>query len=334
MKQKLFKYISTSFVISFALVTMFSCDAFRTVSRNEVVAQGSPYELIVVSNQPQWEGALGDTIRAIFTAEIPYLQQKEPLFDILRVTERGYDNLVLRHRNILHTIVNPGLAETSAAVQYNLNATPQIVVTVQGGTDSSVTNYLSQNRTKLVAVFEEAEQERAVKYAERFGVKSLEALIKSKFGFEMRIPEGYSLRNEGDDFLWISYEYPTASQGVLIYKYPVTNGLKALSVESLTAARNKYAAKIPGPVEGSYMTTVKEYTPDQKAYRIDERLWVELRGLWNVKNDFMGGPFVSYSTLDEDKNIVTVDMYVYSPKLGKRNFIRGLEHLIYGVKIE
>ncbi len=266
-------------------------------------------------------------------AEIPYLQQKEPLFDILRVTERGFSNLVVRHRNILHTIVNPGLAQTSASVQYNLNATPQIVVTVQGGTDSTVTNYLSTNRTKLLAVFEEAEQSRAVKYAERFGVKSLEALIKSKFDFSMRIPEGYSLRNEGDDFLWISYEYPTASQGILIYKYPVTSGLKALSVEALTKARNRYAAKIPGPVEGSYMTTVKEYTPDQTAYDIDGRMWVELRGLWNVANDFMGGPFVSYSTY-EDGYIITVDMYVYSPKLGKRNFIRGLEHLIYGVKIE
>ncbi|MFI3269981.1 MAG: DUF4837 family protein [Rikenellaceae bacterium] len=317
--------------LSLAIISV-SCDAFRIVSNNEVSSQGSPYELIVVSNQPQWEGALGDTLRTIFRADVPYLQQSEPIFDVLRVTELGYDNLVLRHRNILRTIVNPNATKTSASVQYNLHATPQIVITVQGGSDSTVTNYIGQNRDKLVEVLEAAERDRAVAYGKKFGVKSLEALISDKFGFEMSIPEGYSLRNELDDFVWISYEYPTASQGFFIYKYPAVGGTRALSVEQLTAARNRYAAKIPGPVDGSYMTTVEEYTPDTKSYSIDGRVWVELRGLWNVANDFMGGPFVSYSTLVGD-DVVTIDMYVYSPKLGKRNFIKGLEHLIYNVKI-
>lgn len=326
--------IKSTLIAITALIILVSCDALRTVNNNEVVAQGAPYELIVVCNQPQWEGAVGDTIREVFTASIPYLQQTEPLFDLLRVTHQGYTNLVVRHRNILSTIVNEGLAETSATVQYNANATPQIVVTVQGGTDSGVATYISENREMLLELFEEAERGRAVEYAKRFGVKSLEALIQSKFDISMRIPEGYTLRNEGDDFIWISYEYPTASQGVLIYKYKVKDGIRDLGVDRLTAARNRYAAKIPGPVAGSYMTTVKEYTPDQTAYEINDRLWVELRGLWNVENDFMGGPFVSYSTLtDDQKYIVTLDMYVYSPKLGKRNFIRGLEHLVYNCEL-
>jgi hypothetical protein len=30
-----------------------------------------------------------------------------------------------------------------------------------------------------------------------------------------------------------------------------------------------------------------------------DKYYAELRGLWKVENDFMGGPFVSLSTLDE-----------------------------------
>ena len=44
----------------------------------------------------------------------------------------------------------------------------------------------------------------------------------------------------------------------------------------------------------------------------------------------MGGPFVSYSTLDEATGrVLTIDGYVYSPKLDKRNFMREVEHLVY-----
>ena len=41
---------------------------------------------------------------------------------------------------------------------------------------------------------------------------------------------------------------------------------------------------------------------------------------------------VSYTTLDKATNqLITIDYYIYSPKDDKRNLLRSLEHLIYGV---
>lgn len=329
------RYLSNLIVATLVLLFVVSCDALNTVSKNTITSQGAPYELIVVSNQRQWDGAVGDTLRKVFAAEIPYLQQSEPMYNILRVTERGYDNLVTRHRNILITDIDPTMSESKATVQYDLNATPQIVVTVKSPSEESLLEYVSTNREKLLEVFDEAESDRAVKYAQKFSVKSIDALIKKKFGMEMKIPEGYTVRNDQPNFLWISYEYPTASQGVMIYKYPATKGAKSLSQADLTAARNKFAAMIPGAVDNSYMSTVEEFTPDYRAFRLNGRLWAELRGLWCVEGDFMGGPFVSYSTIDTTTGeVVTIDCYVYSPKLPKRNLIRGLEQLIHNVKFE
>lgn len=324
----------TTLVLSMACaVTAMSCDALHSVSSNKVNSQGAPYELIVVANQPEWEGELGDTLRSVLTAPIPYLQQTEPFFDVLRVTNQGYNDLVMRHRNILVNNINPEFKETSATVEYDKFASPQVVVTVKGATEQDITKYVSDHRAQIVEVLENAERDRAVDYAQKFNVKSLNELIEKKFGFEMKIPMGYTLRNEGDDFAWISYEYPTASQGILIYKYPAVNGAKSLALEDLVAARNKYAAKIPGPSEGSYMTTFMDYTPDYRTFRLDGRLWAELHGLWEVENDFMGGPFVSYSTVDtQTGEVVTIDCYVFSPKLPKRNFMRGVEQLIYNIK--
>ena len=55
-----------------------------------------------------------------------------------------------------------------------------------------------------------------------------------------------------------------------------------------------------------------------------------MRGFWDVANDYMGGPFVSYTTINDATNeVFTIDCYVHSPKYGKRNFLRPLEHLVY-----
>lgn len=63
------------------------------------------------------------------------------------------------------------------------------------------------------------------------------------------------------------------------------------------------------------MTTAEVYEPDLRTFRLEGRLWIELRGFWDVKNDFMGGPFVSYTTVDTTTDrVFTVDCYVYSPK--------------------
>jgi hypothetical protein len=58
---------------------------------------------------------------------------------------------------------------------------------------------------------------------------------------------------------------------------------------------------------------------------------VELRGLWKVEGDLMGGPFVCFAHIDEENNrIVVTDGYVYAPeKPEKRNLIWEVQSLLY-----
>ena len=51
-----------------------------------------------------------------------------------------------------------------------------------------------------------------------------------------------------------------------------------------------------------------------------------MRGLWEMENDMMGGPFVSYSQVDTAKNIVVVtEGFIYAPEKRKRDYIREME---------
>lgn len=327
-----------SFILALAAICAAAisvgCDAFKTMSKLKG-SQGKPYEMILVCDQPQWIGPVGDSLRAVFTAPVPYLNQDEPLFDVMRVLPRGFTGMIADHRNVLKVLVDPSVQKAEAAVEYDVTAQPQIVVTLQAPTDSAMIAYVDQNRESLVLAFEQAERDRAILANRTYDNPGIEKAIKEHFGVEMKVPKGYLLADNQSDFLWARFEYPTASQGFFVYAYPY-EGPESLTPEALIAARNKFAARIPGPSDGSYMITSDAFEPAYRVFRLEGRLWCELRGFWDVHGDFMGGPFVSYTTVDTQTNrVFTLDCYVYAPDLNrprKRNYLRGLEHLLYTVK--
>lgn len=336
------RYFTSFFVGIALLLSAVSCDSFRSLTGAKKTAQGSPYEVLVVCDGYEWESQLGTELKALLERPVEMLNQVEPMFNVVRITARDFKHLLPSYRNILKVLCSPEITETAILAQYNVVASPQIVLTFQGPSIGAMCNYLKQNGASLLQVLEIAERNRTIEYAKKQGAKALEKMIRDKFNIEMPISNGFLFRAESEDFLWASNEYPVASQGFFIYSHPF-NGKASITTEALVKVRNEFAKRIPGPSEGSYMTTVKripniedddyvEFLPLRKVFKINGREWIELRGFWEVEKDFMGGPFVSYTTLDERTgDLLTIDCYVYSPKYGKRNFLRPLEHLVYGV---
>ena len=337
------KRFTSVFIVLLALLLAVGCDSFRSLTGAKKTAQGSPYEVLVVCDGYEWESALGTELKAVLETPVEMLNQVEPMFNVVRITARDFKHLLPSYRNILKVLCSPDVKDTAILAQYDVVASPQIVLTFQGPSIQAMVDYLQANGTSLLQVLEMAERNRTIEYARKQGAKALEKIIKEEFDIEMPISNGYLFRAESDDFVWASNEYPVASQGFFIYTHPF-KGKSSTSTEALVKARNEFAKRIPGPTDGSYMTTVKripnieddgytDFLPQRKVVKINGREWIELRGFWEVKGDFMGGPFVSYTTFDErEGELLTLDCYVYSPKYGKRNFLRPLEHLVYGVK--
>ena len=336
------RFITKFFLLLVSLFAIVGCDSFRSLTSAKKTAQGSPYEVLIVCDGQEWESALGEELRNTFNTSVEMLNQKEPMFDMVRITARDFKHLLPSYRNILKVLCSPSVEQPTILAQYDVVASPQIVLTFQGPSIEAMVAYLKDNGSNLLRVLEIAERNRTLEIAKKQGAKPLEKIIKRVFDIEMAIPNGYLFRAESDNFVWASNEYPAASQGFFIYSRPY-NGKDDISTESLVKARSAFAKRIPGPTDGSYMTTVTripnvedngyvDFMPERKVLRINGRDWIELRGFWDVEKNFMGGPFVSYTTLDQRTNrLLTIDCYVYSPKYGKRNFLRPLEHLIYGV---
>lgn len=185
----------------------FGCKAFRTLGEQRINAQGAPYELIVVCDQPEWQGALGDTLRSILTEPVAGLNQREPLFDVLRVLPSGFENLVTRHRNVLQVLGPTRRSKSRRGRAVRPLCPTAIVVTLQGPTQQSLVDYLGAHRGELLYVLEKAERDRTIDFGRKFPDKFLTGLVKEQFGVDFSVPQGYKLRAKDDDFLWISYEF-------------------------------------------------------------------------------------------------------------------------------
>ena len=82
------------------------------------------------------------------------------------------------------------------------------------------------------------------------------------------------------------------------------------------------------------MTTEKQFEQTQNVLKHNGNYASEMRGLWKLEGDFMGGPYVSLSELDAaNQRIITAYAFVYAPSKDKRNFIRQMEAMIYSLKL-
>ncbi|MCC8062183.1 MAG: DUF4837 family protein [Rikenellaceae bacterium] len=305
----------------------------------KVSSTGKPYELFVVTPADLWQGPAGDTARAIFSDEVEMINQPEPRFTVYSVPPASYKATVSKHRNILILRTGARYAKADMTASYDVNSAPQLEVTVTAPTADSLAAFLHTYRSELVKLYEIAERDRFVARAERFRDTKISDLIREKFGFDMSIPKGYKVRIDTTNFLWISYELPLASVGFTIYTYPAdSSAARNDAAGNIIAARNAAVMQVPGPSDGSYMTTSSAAMPDQKTLTVNGRQWNQVRGFWDVMGDFMGGPFINYTTYDAARNrMLAIDGYVFSPSpnnnVPMRDYVRQVEAIFMTVRV-
>ena len=320
------------FVLTLWLLALTSCST-KNEGGNFNNAGGKPYEVIVAIDNELWNGETGDTLRSIMLEPIPMFNQVEPHFDLIRVNPGALKDVILRHRNILIVETSATAEGPSSLAKYNIYARPQIIVTITAPTAGELVSYLTQNRRELQHLFEITERSRAVDYNAKYGERGINDLINKTFGIEMNIPRGFSIKGRsGNDFLWVGNDVKVATQGLVIYSYPYS-GPEDFEPDNLIERRNEFMGLIPGPSDNSFMATETYIMPEVSYPAINNQRWAEMHGFWYVENDFMGGPFVNYSTIDPvTKQVISIDCFVHSPKDPKRNLLRQLQHTVYSVK--
>ncbi len=321
------KYFKT-LLLAVCLPFLMSCGTDGPQLKTNVT--GKAGEVVVVTDKVNWENEPGNAIRSILAKYYPYLPQPEPSYNLFNIPENAFTKIFQTHRNLILLKVDSNkYKEAKMITQEDIWASPQTVVTITAPNRESAAKYIESKSDLLFNTIGQAERNRIIRNSKRYEEQSLRRIVADEFGGSPYFPVGYSLKKRVDDFIWISYETTYTNQGIFVYRIPYvdTNSIK---LENFIAARNLVLKNnVPGMLENSYMTTANEEC-NLSWITYKRKQFAEIRGLWEVQNDFMGGPFVSHAFYDKDgKNIIVLEGFVYAPRYDKRNYLRQVESIIY-----
>lgn len=329
MRNRLF--FRTAFLMLMSILLLASCNS-KPKDREKYLPNitGNAGEVLVVINKGYWEGELGSTLREILAGEYPYLPQREAYFKLFNATPGGFTGSYLLHRNIVIVNVSPEVDTTGIRMSRNSWAKPQIIVTVSATTPEEASELISGNRELIINTIEQAERDRLIASSKKYEDKEVRMAVTENIGGSPYFPTGFTIKKNTPEFMWISQETTYVNQGILIFKFPYTDA-EQLSPEYLKdKIYNLWQANVPGMRENSYMTFNKVIEPGFRNIEYQGNTMVEMRGLWEVENDYMGGPFVCHIFPDRNReNIIILNAFVYAPKYDKRKYLRQVESIIY-----
>ena len=325
------KRILTYIAVAFLAMCAISCNQQKSRKALLPNISGKPGEVIVVINKGDWEGSMGNVLRDSLACDFPFLPQREPMFDLVNVAPSGFTSMFQLHRNILIVNISTDVTEPGMLYKNDVWAAPQCVIRLNAPTEETAVELYKENSMKIKAVIEQAERARVIANTKRYEELALAPVVTAMAGGSPHFPSGYKLKKSTDDFIWITYSTQFTEQSILVYKYPVVEDQNMMSPENLVKAQGEMMMKnVPGMFENTYMIISPVIAPSVQYKKYGEHEFAELRGLWEVHNDYMGGPFVTHAFYSPDgKNIIMLQAFVYAPKYDKKNYLKQIESVLY-----
>lgn len=316
----------------FAIAAMLMVLSCKDTGRKPLLPSisGKAGEVLIVVNKGDWEGSVGTGLRDILTRDCPYLPQKEPLYTLINIPPAAFTDIFRIHRNIILVNIDSSVTEPGVVYRSDVWAQPQCVIGINAPDSGTALGLIDKDSTMITATLEQAERDRVIANSILYEEHSISPSVIQLTGGSPHFPTGYVLKKKTDDFIWVSYDTQYTTQAMLIYRYPAT-GHDDLSQENIMNVMNEtMKANVPGMFENTYMKISDAATPGLEYIKFRGREFAQMRGLWEVQNDYMGGPFVSHSFYSQDgKDIITLVSFVYAPRYDKRHYLRQIESIMY-----
>lgn len=323
---------NTLSVLLMAFVLIYGCkdeNAKRIVPKS---SGGSLNDVTVVVDNLLWENNVGEVIRDTLAASVEGLSVEEPQFRLRQMPPSVFSGFATKNRTVLKIEKGKPAGTLFLSDEF---AKPQTVVVISGNTNTEIIDQINTNSAKIIDAFKKEE----LKEKQRRIKKSLfnDKDIQAQMGLTLKFPTAYRIAKNEDGFFWLRRDIETGTVDIMLYETPLSSIRKGDStVVDVVRLRDSVGKiHIEGPLEGSYMATEDKYTPFISETIIDNKPAFETKGLWDVKNAFMSGPFINYAIEDKVNNrMVVVEGYVFAPSVAKRDYMFELEAIIKSVAIK
>ena len=223
---------------------------------------------------------------------------------------------------------------TATRLRYekDVYATPQIIVYVETPSADSIAADHERIGRSLCSLLGRFETNVALRHLRKSHSPAREKDVEKAVGCRILIPSDITKTKRGNRFIWLSDDGSKSMRNLCVYSVPGTD----VSAGRLIALRDSVMrANIKGETDSMYMATERRIAPTVKTLRVGGRTIVEMRGLWQMEGDIMGGPFVSHTIVDTLRGVtLTAEAFVYAPGEQKRNIIKRLEAALYTLSLE
>lgn len=314
------------FVLIAALLT--ACGGRESESDGHT--SGNINSLVVVMPDALWNGEVGDSLRKKLAAPVDGLPQEEPLFNINQYAPRFLDDFRNAPRNL---VIVREKKEPDFRIVHDEFASPQITVHLSG-TPEDIIGTLELNADSIVRVFKIGELNASVRNMAPHHLDDTH--IRKKFGVTLTVPGDYKYAMKRRNFVWLKRDVMSGSSSLLIYKVPLRTIQKGPDiVRNIIRARDSVGRLyIHGRARHSRMITEESYSPYFLATTLCGRRTYETKGTWELRNDFMSGPFINYAIIDrKNRRCLIVEGFCYAPSTQKRDMVHELEASIRSLRI-
>jgi len=297
---------------------------------------GAFNKVTVVAKGSLWAGDVGDQIRNSFGELMVGLPQPEKTLSVGHVAPNGFTSMMRSNRNVLVIELSDKESYVKTTNKY---ANPQTLIYLSAKDKMGLLSSLKQHMSEIIQTFKESD----IKVLQRsfYNKRVNDSMYKTlkKLSISLTIPEEFKTVDDTGDFLWLRQHLKSGiargagNNNILVYSMPLND--QTMSSNNIISMRDQIGEKyIPGSKQGMYMITEAAYTPRTTKIEILGNDAFETRGKWEVKNDFMAGPFLNYAIIDKKNNrLLVVEGFTYAPSVNKREFLFELEAIAKSLKI-
>ena len=292
-------------------------------------SSGNINNVSIVMKEKEWESRLGENTRNIVGDIYQGLPIDEPNFKFFNISPKQFNGFSRHSRNILYFQKD---TTNKFRIYKNLYSKPQLFFLIQGEDEDILINNLIENKPLIINTIKEGERKEKIRRIKKSPSKS--NVLRKKMRINLVYPSVYKKVKDTFNFIWLEKQILKGTLNIISYRLPyhISNPPKLNDVIRIRDSIGKI--NIPGRLEGTHMITEKDYRPYFYKLNMGGKIIYETKGMWEVKNDFMGGPFINYILKDKKSNEwVIVEGFAFAPSVSKRDYMFELNSILSTISI-
>lgn len=352
-----------SALVFFLIFLTIACsnEAERSTEIIPEAAYGEINELAVITDKRIWDGPVGDTLRYYYSAAYPILPKPEPTYDLRFFSVADLNEAPLR-KQMKHYLIIGNLNEADSpagqlirsdigeekvqAAKTDLKmralagrdkwAKGQVLIYHYAYSDGELIESIKNNFAASAKLFSQDNRPRieATTFLDGQMNGELVEEVKNKMGAGLRIPGKYAKVVSNGELIWMRMENDSINSNLILCRVPYTSK-KQLTRAGIKAIRDNIGRKYIATTEANTYMRINDI--DLPMFVLPATLnnneALEARGIWEIANDNMGGPFISYLIYNpEKKDLLFIDAFLHAPGKDKRDYMQQLEYIIASVK--